>query len=528
MTDLAALKARLSDPREVARLLGLKGQRIRGGVMTPCPIHRNKSLSLALMHINGVLAAKCYGCSFGPNGNGGDILDLLQAIEGDFKRALARAQEMAGGAVGATYEPEPARERLPPDVYHELATRIIKAGRLDGRACVREVEEYLARRRLLELAQEDGWACLPGLRWLLKIAEEVCDVIKISGPVQGSGSVRGALQGVQYAAHKQRVRKDQPLAAQSKVHVEKSNEESLTVHSLLIAADLARYNQRGEFVPTWGRWRLVIPWRGPDGRINCLQRRRTWEHSDDGPEPAKYVFPFWRPDWPYGSERVGDYGTSGDERGGSVLGDDGRQILDVCQDLPRTRITPQRTCYAVGVSVSQPLRKALSDRDGHRDVAIVEGAPDTLAMRALHPAFLALGLPGITNWRPEWAKLVLDFVGRPCKEIGHPGKDVGAGYEVPPRDSLFSYPWRICLDRGKPDQRGLIPEDMASARIALDLACGEQAREMVIEWWGSRHRRGRALGCVLCGAPEPWLCRGCGRRRAKGKDWAEDWAAKQS
>jgi hypothetical protein len=165
-------------------------------------------------------------------------------------------------------------------------------------------------------------------------------------------------------------------------------------------------------------------------------------------------------------------------------------------------------------------------------------------MRALHPTFAALGLPGITNWRSEWAKLVLDACGGTWQEDGSLEQKGSAdsnmlrwtNSSITMRDASndgakgntnvpFAFPWRICLDRGKPDQRGLVPEDMASSRIALDLAGRGQEREMVIGWWVSRHRRGRALGCVLCGAPEPWLCRGCGRRRAKGKDWAEDWAS---
>ena len=167
-------------------------------------------------------------------------------------------------------------------------------------------------------------------------------------------------------------------------------------------------------------------------------------------------------------------------------------------------------------------------------------------MRAMHPKFVVLGIPGINNWRSSWVSLV-------------------AGHEV-----------RYALDRGKPRKSdGLISEDMACARIALDVAravwqesaalssrwggkyhgdppwqrvndCDQgsvtatggqsgkalgqpgafafPAAEATLDWLISRHRRSKSLFCVLCGAPEPWLCRGCGRRRAPvGMDWGEVW-----
>lgn len=129
-------------------------------------------------------------------------------------------------------------------------------------------------------------------------------------------------------------------------------------------------------------------------------------------------------------------------------------------------------------------------------VAIVEGAVDVLAMRALHPAFAVLGIPGIGSWCASWASLV-----------------EGRGL-------------RVALDRGKPGPDGIIPEDRAAARIALDCA-GHPATDDAIEWLGRRHKAGKSLFCVLCGAAEPWLCGACGRRRAKGKDWGEEWAARR-
>jgi hypothetical protein len=429
MTDLAAIKSRLSNPREVAAMLGLRVFTNRpGGVITACPVHGNKSGSL-LMRVgpDGTLQVNCKSCSFGPKGQGGDIFTLLEAIEGDFKRGLARAIEMAGGVPNGTYT-KPAYqepERCDPDVYHELATRILDAGKLDGRPWTLPVQDYLGRRGLLELARADGWAALPSLRWL----------------------------------------------------------QTMAPNEVLIKAKLARWTDRGEFVASWPGHRLVIPWRGPDARICALQRRHVIDA--DGP---KYVLP-WAPEWPYGSERLG-YGLSAsvNESRANKMGALGGEISQngASRVIPSSSILPQHV---------QVLRSNV--RSCGR-IAIVEGAVDTLAMRALYPSFLAIGIPGIGGWRASWASLV-----------------EGRGI-------------RIALDRGKPGNDGIIPEDRAAARIALDCAGRGQETDRVLEWWLGRWRRGRALGCVLCGAGEAWLCGGCGRRRAPvGSDWGGLWEARR-
>ncbi len=474
MLDIPAIKARLSDPREVARLLGLRvmGPQ-RRGVMVACPIHGNRSGSMSLRNDDGKVRAHCFGCGFH-----GDIIDLLGAIESDPRRGLARAAELAGGAVPMARVEVVQDERLSEEVYHELAEQILEAGRLDGRAWVREVEAYLAERRLLELARADGWACLPGLKWLLQIAEEVCGVYPNASKRTG-----------------QAARRDNANGNRAK------DDAFVLVRTLLIRAKLAQYNKRGEFVPTWGRWRLVIPWRGPDGRISALQRRRTWKHvprDDNDPEPAKYVLP-WLPDWPYGSERIGGaYGMSA----GDFAIDQISSITTGLRDAHKeseSQVFQSRKAELCAMALES---SGVSSRDAAyrlEKVAIVEGAVDTLAMRALHPGFVVVGIPGINNWRSSWA----EFVAATCKQ---------------------NLTVRYALDRGKPDPHGIVPEDRACARIALDCAGMGQERDGVLEWLISRHRRGKTLFCVLCGAPEPWLCRGCGRRRAPvGMDWGEVW-----
>jgi hypothetical protein len=466
MTDLAAIKSRLSNPREVAAMLGLRTKRMRNGVLVLCPVHGEKTASLGLrVGTDGTIQAFCFGC-----GLSGDVLTLLAAIEGDFKRGLARAIELAGGAVGAPVQAWQPPEKCDPDVYHELAARILEAGKLDGRPWTREVGEYLEQRGLLELARADSWAALPSLGWLLQLAKEVCDERRQERTDFGNGE-RGT-----------------SVTQQCDNSVGNANDrlgggKDLAPRSLLIAAKLAKINKRGEFVHAWKGWNLIIPWRGPDGRINALQRRRVTD--GDGP---KYVLP-WAPEWPYGSERVGGYGlSSGDIKSRTdVLGASRDGVPQLWIRQIRNQSTRRVAMPCVRSSAGLLVKP----------IAIVEGAVDTLAMRAMHPAFEVLGIPGIGSWRASWASLV------------H-----GRGL-------------RIALDRGKPGPDGIISEDRAAARIALDCSGRGQETDRVLEWWLSRWRRGRALGCVLCGAGEAWLCGGCGRRRAPvGSDWGGLWEAR--
>ncbi len=483
MIDLPALKARLSDPREVARLLGLRvNGTSRGGVRVKCPLHSGDSLlSMGLICNGGTLQARCFaGCL----GEGGDILKLLEAIEGDFKRGLARAVEIAGGAIGKPEQQFEEAERLASDVYHALAERILVAGRLDGRPGVRPVEDYLRGRGLLELARADGWAALPALPWLLDIARDVCQGASVAAALGDPSDGPTDRKTVEW----RRARNDAREGLRSEAS-EKSEAFAFSPPEMLILAGLAQWGRDGRLRMKWGAHRLVIPWRGPDGRVSALQRRRV----EDG-DGAKYVFP-WKPDWPYGSERL-RHGTDSDESRGDVVGHvRGPSVAE--SGASREVSGPRLNRDGYGMA-RQPLRKALPHRDGNRILAICEGAVDTLALRALHPRIGVLGIPGIDGWRPEWAKLV-----------------GGRGI-------------RITLDRGKERDGKIIPEDRAAARIALDCAGMGQRREDVIEWLTRRHRQGKALFCVLCGTDEPWLCGACGRRKSKAKDWAEEWAARRS
>lgn len=460
MHDVASIKARLSDPRELARLLGLKAQRTRGGVLVPCPAHGNRSGSLGIRRAaDGTIQVRCFGCSLS-----GDVLTLFAALEGDFRRGLELAEQLAGGTspVPRAHEPEP--ERLAPGLYHELAAAILEAGRLDGRRCVREVEVYLASRRLLELARADGWAMLPPFQDLLAIARNVCEKARASHETAETQAASKAS--------------------------EQSGAFAFSPAELLIAAKLARRKEDGSINGSWAAWRLVVPWRGPDGRISALQRRRTWMWTprEGDSEPAKYVFP-WAPEWPYGAERLGEDGTD------SCHFHKNARLLDDCGGGRSN--TKSRFCC------NDAAKRSRSASEGQprilaygRRMIIVEGAVDALAARALGRGRVdVLGLPGIGSWRFSWAQLA-------------------AGRKV-----------LVGLDTGKPrPSDGLIGEDVVAAGIALDCTGKAEEREGIIEAAKARNKAGGGLACVLCGAKGDWLCGGCGRRRARGKDWGEDWA----
>jgi len=100
----------------------------------------------------------------------------------------------------------------------------------------------------------------------------------------------------------------------------------------------------------WNDHRLLIPWFGPGigAPIASLQRRRL-----DAGEPRYVSPPGRRSPFPYGVERVGEEATK------------------------------------------------------HTAIVFVEGALDVLAARALYRDErldrVVLGIPGLANWRPEWA-----------------------------------------------------------------------------------------------------------------------------
>lgn len=102
----------LSDPRELARVLGLeKGLQRQGrGVIVRCPAHDDKNASCSI-HVgsDGTVACRCHACGWSA-----DALGLVAKVNGlDTDRDFPRVKELAAQLAGVTLEPRqaPAQER---------------------------------------------------------------------------------------------------------------------------------------------------------------------------------------------------------------------------------------------------------------------------------------------------------------------------------------------------------------------------------------------------------------------------------
>ncbi len=132
---------------------------------------------------------------------------------------------------------------------------------------------------------------------------------------------------------------------------------------------------RPDRVFAWPEHRLIIPWRaaGGAGVITTLQRRlvRSLKEGEDLP---RYVFPRGRkPAWPYGAEDAAE------------LGGDGVEVA-----------------YVEGPFDAHAL--ALLSRRAGRDRLVV-------------------GLPGVSDWRPEWASLARGRVAVVALDPDRAGED---------------------------------------------------------------------------------------------------------
>jgi hypothetical protein len=533
--DAAAVRAALADPRDVARALGLEEGARRegaGGLVVRCPVHGDRSPSLSLQVRGGTLSARCWTCQAG-----GDLLWLVAAVERldvrrDFAEVLKRAAELAGGAVRLTSngdDPAPRREdapRLPEDVAAELFGRVCEAGRLGARGVV---ERYLDGRGLLDAARADGWASVPSLTRMLDITREVWQGWQTVSPIGnaearmvptavlgdlGRATASGAplARGCETGELSRRLPEYDSLGVgQQERRVEPSGQVSggfafLSPEELLVAARLAFWGRGGELVTLWSRHRLVIPWRGPDGRIQALQRRLVDapRRMRDGREEPRYVLT-WAPRWPYGIERLEvDDGTDcRDSETCQVVAEQSETGGAARLSGPRGRISQERWLY-------HSSRKST--------VVFVEGAIDTLAARLLlkRPA-VVLGLPGTGGWVSSWAGLVGD------RKVfwGLDGDAAGDRKAAQGAIDVAEAQGRITEGTAREARRRLGERLAALADIARELELGgiDEAEAL---------RRREALGparCVLCGVEAAHLCAGCGRVRPRGKDWGEAWEA---
>ncbi len=290
-SDVDAIRAALADPRDVARRLQLDRPAMSGGRWR-CPAHGGASLSLTLGP-DRTLRVKCFGCELA-----GDVFSLVAAVRGftlprDFGEVLREAADLASIAL-----PElPPAPPEPAPIVDELFAAIVS--RLLGLAPLRadrEVRGYLAQRLVADDAARDGWGALP----------------------------RGGAQD----------------AIVARLDREFGREALLGSGLAIVDEERLRLRSPGA--------RVLIPWRGADGSIVALQRRRI-----DDREP-RYLATAGRPlRAPYG--------------------------LDQLRTMPDAPI------------------------------ALVEGAMDALALRVLcarrRVLCAVLAIPGVEAWRASWAEL---------------------------------------------------------------------------------------------------------------------------
>jgi DNA primase len=292
MNDRAAveeIRERLSDPRDVARRLELERPR-HGGGRYRCPSHGGTSLAL-FRGRGGALAVRCFGCDLH-----GDVFKLIAACRGleRFPDVLRAAAELAAIPLPALpHEVEPPV--VSGTIFAGIVARLLVLAPLGAAP---DAERYLAGRGIVAQAIRDGWAALPRRQAQAPIVQEL---------------------------------------------VRDFGEDALLGSGLFVRdqdTGTLRFSQPGA--------RVCIPWRGVEGELISLQRRRLDAH-----EP-RYLAAKGRPlTQPYGLDRL--------------------------RSLP----------------TSAP-------------VAFVEGAVDALALRELcrrhrFPCAV-LAIPGVETWRAAWAE----------------------------------------------------------------------------------------------------------------------------
>lgn len=354
--DTYELRQRLNDPATLVRALGLEAhcQRIgAGNLLVRCPAHQDStaSCSVRFRQEDQTISVKCFGCELS-----GNVFHLIAAarrldVQRDFPRVLDEARRLAGMAPRSSpsrrEEPRapaplkvvgPTREEQRFSAAVEVLLRHAPLG--DG-----EIAASLLFRGLLAEAEADGWGALPAApRWGTDCgggydgegAERVlCDE---STPLLAALDDAGALPGLRWLCA--------ALGWQHPDH------------------------------------RLLIPWRGPQGRLWTLQRRWVRADGDTAASPPKL-----------GQKTVGKYLFP-----------------------PTSSLTPSGSwCYGWD----------RAEAGEFEEMWLCEGAVDVLALRALNRRgelrvgggerpLAALGLAGLQSWSKVKDDVLALARGRRC------------------------------------------------------------------------------------------------------------------
>lgn len=249
------VRARLCEPAEVCRLMGVQGKRVGKGQLIRCLWHqpdRNPSCSVT-KGPDGTLRYKCFSC-----GATGDVFGLAAAawdmdVKSDFTLLLDRLCDMSGVERRSSRQNIGSRRALkqvkePTTDEYVPTVEGLHLAYLHGTQPITEgeVADYLRSRGLWAKACEHGWRELDAESLEYTVGER----LSMGGNVDDYvtlGLIEAGTHKVRHAHHK-----------------------------------------------------LCIPWPDPQGNLVTMQRRTI----DDSKSRAKYIFPpDLPPTWPYGVDR---------------------------------------------------------------------------------------------------------------------------------------------------------------------------------------------------------------------------------
>lgn len=282
--ETTLLRQRLTDPPSLVRELGLERgmQRIsQGAVLVRCPAHNDSTASCSVkVGEDRTIQVNCFGCDLR-----GNVFHLIAAVRGldvqrSFPAVLDEARRLAGlapraaGAPASASAPRPSLRVVGPTAAErrfsagaEVLLELTQLCDLAGTGG--EVAASLAFRGLLDEARADGWGVLPLARRGVDADGEAA-VENLETPLLAALDERGALPALHWLTGEQGWKHPQH--------------------------------------------RLLVPWRGPGGRLWTVQRRWVRADGDTQASPpkggmGKYLFPpaaSHEPTgaWPYGWDQA--------------------------------------------------------------------------------------------------------------------------------------------------------------------------------------------------------------------------------
>lgn len=300
------VKDHLTDPGR----LGLDGLHKTGsGWMARCVWHRERTPSMSIRLVDGVLLAKCFGC-----GNAGSVIDLVagstHARGKSFVQALETAEALAGIVPGVTQAkpraekrtPYPVKPTPPADELHELWRRcrpVTTDPQADGWLRSRALDpEQVEERDLARVLPPDGrvprWAWSPEGAWTTSGHRLIVPTYDATGAMAScQARILGAGKALSPAKHRQsgvfadalgRLLLETGAAPEwcdeLAVEITEGIPDFLTLGTMFATDESAP----AVFGVIQGAWTDEIAARVPDGA-----RITIWQHGDQNGAGEKYT-----------------------------------------------------------------------------------------------------------------------------------------------------------------------------------------------------------------------------------------------